>query len=264
MGRAYARAFLAEGARVVATDRSWGDVDDFKQELENSGNALVTEFDVTDTAQIARARGATMDRFGRVDVLINNAAMRQRDLYRPSGAAAVLDTTDEDWVRMYAVNVVGVVKVTRQFIQPMIEQRRGSIINVSAAGSAPIELGDGVWSGRHPTIRNEPYEASKAALTNLTFYLAEEVKQYNIAVNVIFPAGTRTTGSDELHAARQALGFGAASLLKPEHVVPLALYLAQQDALGETGRAIDPVRWNELHGFGGIEAWLHETAAIGR
>jgi NAD(P)-dependent dehydrogenase (short-subunit alcohol dehydrogenase family) len=98
----------------------------------------------------------------------------------------------------------------------------------------------------------------------LTFYLAEEVKQYNIAVNVIFPAGTRTTGSDELHAARQALGFGAASLLKPEHVVPLALYLAQQDALGETGRAIDPVRWNELHGFGGIEAWLHETAAIGR
>jgi NAD(P)-dependent dehydrogenase (short-subunit alcohol dehydrogenase family) len=104
--------------------------------------------------------------------------------------------------------------------------------------------------------RNQPYDASKAALTNLSFYLAEELRPHNVAVNVVFPAGTRTTGSDEMVAGRLAQGQHVGALLRPEHVVPLVLHLAQQDASGETGKAFDAVAWNAANGHGARAAWL--------
>jgi hypothetical protein len=82
------------------------------------------------------------------------------------------------------------------------------------------------------------------------------LKAHNIAVNVVFPAGTRTTGSDEMVAGRAAQGMRVAPLLRPEHVVPLVVHLAVQDAAGLTGKAIDAVAWNAAHGFGGVEQWL--------
>src|SRR5436305_537 len=95
MGRAYTRAFVERGARVVAADRSWLGADDFRAELETSGAALVVECDITDRDAIGRAYTETLQRFGTVDVLINNAAMRQRDFYPVAGASAVLDTVDD-------------------------------------------------------------------------------------------------------------------------------------------------------------------------
>jgi len=113
-----------------------------------------------------------------------------------------------------------------------------------------------VWAGRNPALRNQSYDASKAALTNMSFYLADELKPRNVAVNVVFPAATRTTGSDEMVAGRQALGIRVGSLLRPEHVVPLVLHLAAQDASGETGKAFDAVQWNLSHGHAGPDGWL--------
>ena len=252
MGRAYVQAFLERGASVVGLDRSWGG------ESVQSGaqRTLMLTCDVTRTADVTRACSKAVDRFGTVDVLINNAAMRQRDLYPPHGASTVLDTQDEHWQRMFEVNVVGVLKVIREFVQPMQRQARGSIVNIASGGSVGVQLQEGVWVGRNPAFRNEPYDASKAALTNMSFFLAEELKPHGIAVNVVFPSGTRTTGSDEMVAGRNALGMRVSSLLKPEHVVPLVLHLSSQDAAGETGRAFDAVHWNASHGLGGPEAWL--------
>ena len=255
MGRAYARGFLQRGARVVATDRSWSGEDEFRGELERSERAITVNCDVTSAEQVAHAYGETMARFGTVDVLVNNAALRMRDLYPVAGAASVLETEDEHWTRMFAINVTGVVTMTRQFIKPMLEQQRGSVVNVSASGSLTQSAGDGQWRGNHPSLLNQPYDASKAALTSMSFYLAEEVKPRNVAVNVIFPGATRTTGSDALMVGRRALGF-AFTMLRPEHVVPLVLHLATQDASGETGRAYDVLRWNETHGHGNATAWL--------
>ena len=181
-------------------------------------------------------------RFGRIDVLINNAAMRQRDLYPRAGACAVLDTDDADWERMFRVNVVGTLKVTRRFIQPMLAQRSGSVINISANGSLTHAVGEGVAVGNHPRLLNQPYDATKAALTSMSFYLAEEVKASNVAVNVVFPGPTRTTGSDDLSEGRKALGLQM-TLLDADHVVPLCLMLADADAQS-TGRAYDVVPWS--------------------
>src|SRR5262252_8328642 len=88
MGRAYTEAFVARGAHVVGLDRSWP---------ESPTSVLPLTGDVTDADDITDACRATLERFGRVDVLINNAVMRQRDLYPPHGAAAVLETSDDDW-----------------------------------------------------------------------------------------------------------------------------------------------------------------------
>ena len=98
MGRAYVNAFLEAGAKVVATDRSWADTD-----KPAGGNILTADMDVTDNAQIDKAYQAAIDRFGTIDVLINNAAMRQRDLFAPTGRITTLETKDSDWEKSFAV-----------------------------------------------------------------------------------------------------------------------------------------------------------------
>ena len=245
IGEALTRAFLSEGAHVVAMDLSWDSDAPLYRDLLAAGS-LPLECDITSDEQVDKAFRLAMEQFKSIDVLVNNAAMRQRDLYPLTGACAVLDTTDEHWVRMYQVNVVGTLKVIRRFIEPMKKQRKGSVINISANGSLILDLGSGMSAGNHPEYLNQPYDASKAALTSLSFYLATEVKAHNVAVNVVFPGATRTTGSDELTDGRKGLGF-MTQLLGPEHVLPVCLHLAAQDGQGVTGRAFDVVPWNAAH-----------------
>jgi len=254
MGAAYVRGFLAEGARVVAADLGWDGVEAFRAEVEAVGG-LPLVMDITDNRTIDAAFAAVIERFSTVDVLVNNAGMRQRDLYPPHGRVTTLETSDADWERMFAVNVFGTLKVTRRFIQPMLERRRGSIINVCSSGILAHAHGGG-YKALRPNSREMPYMASKAALATLGFYLADEVKAQNVAVNLILPGHTRTTGSDEQTRLRAAMGAAnAPKMLVPEHVVPLVLYLASRDASQVTGTLFDVVQWNLEHGLGGRERW---------
>lgn len=256
MGAAYVRGFLAEGALVVATDRSWAGSEAFRDELNATGKVLVDDMDVTNDAAIDAVYRATLDRYGTADILVNNAAMRMRDLYPPSGRYnTLLDTKDEDWAKLYSVNVFGVLKVIRRFIQPMIEKRRGSIVSVISSGALFFSHGGGYFALR-PDSKEQPYMSSKAALANLTFYLAAEMKEYNIAANIVVPGHTRTTGFDEQNRARLAAGARPGPPpMKPEHMVPIVLHLASQDANGVTGRMYDVMTWNVEHGLGGPETW---------
>ncbi len=259
MGREYVRGFLSEGAKVVAGDVAWApsgvssDDIDFAAELADNANALVQEMDLTIDSHVKRVYEATLNRFGTVDVIINNAGLRQRNLYPPSGAITVLETEIGDWQRMMDTQVYGALRVLKLFSQPMIEKRRGSIINVGSGGSI----------GQNPATREQPYKASKAALLSMSMYLAHELKPSNVAVNVLLPGGTRSTGSDEQQAGRAelnaALNPGEMSWtglrVRPEHVVPLALHLAQQDASRLTGQELSAMSWNQDNGLGGIETW---------
>jgi 1,1a-dihydroxy-1-hydro-9-fluorenone dehydrogenase len=260
MGAAYVRGFLGEGARVVATDRSWSGAETFANELGGNGNALLLEMDVTDSAQMDNAYQRTLDRFGTVDVLVNNAAMRMRDLYPPAGRLeTMLETRDEDWQKLYDVNVFGVLKVIRRFIKPMIEKRQGSVISVVSSGILFHSHGGG-YSALRPESKEQPYMSSKAALANLTFYLAAEVKPYNVAANIVVPGHTRTTGFDEQNRARIEAGARPGRRpVVPEHMLPLVLFLASQDASGVTGRMYDALTWNIEHGQGGEERWQDRT-----
>jgi NAD(P)-dependent dehydrogenase (short-subunit alcohol dehydrogenase family) len=255
IGHTLAENFLAKGANVVAASRAWQGLADLRESLDRRSDTLTVELDLRNPDQIKSAYRATIERFGTVDVLINNASMRQRDLFPPMGRTTILETTPADWDEMFAVNVVGVLRTTQEFIQPMIAQRRGSVIHVSSTGVVLNADNTSSWTALRPNSREQPYMASKAALTNLGLYLADEVREHNIAVNVVMPGGTRTTGWEERDAIRKAQGLPPLTMLAPEHVVPIALFLAGQDAGGVTGRLLDAVHWNEEHGLGGPEAW---------
>jgi NAD(P)-dependent dehydrogenase (short-subunit alcohol dehydrogenase family) len=259
MGRAYVRGFLDNGARVIATDRRWApsgvSSDDvaFDRELEGNANVLVDVMDITIDAHIRRVYAAAMDRFGTVDVIVNNAGLRQRDLYPPHGSVTTLETTVGDWQHMFDTHVFGTLRVIQQFVQPMLANRRGSIISVASDGH----------NGWRPQSREMPYQAAKAGMVTMALYLAHELKPDNIAVNVLLPGHTRTTGSDEQEAERRRISTqqGVATRrsirLRPEHVLPLALHFAEQDASGDTGQVFGALEWNEQHGHGGVEAWAY-------
>jgi NAD(P)-dependent dehydrogenase (short-subunit alcohol dehydrogenase family) len=262
MGREYVRGFLREGAKVVATDLSWppsgvsNDDDEFLAEIRDNANVLAETMDVTIDSHVRRVFEVARRRFGTIDVIINNAGLRQRDLYPPHGSVTLLETEIGDWQRMFDTHVFGSVRVIKTFTPPMLEKRRGSIINIGSGG----------WAGQARDSREMPYKAAKAALATLTFYVAQELKPHNIAANLLLPGHTRSTGSDEQEAARAEI---RARLyperppvtplrVKPDHVVPLALFLAQQDASGVTGQEISALQWNRENGHGGIETWGYE------
>lgn len=266
MGRAYVQGFLEQGAKVAALDVSWaptglsGDRDDeFARSLDGREDVIKLTCDVTDDEQIRDAYDATIKKFGTVDVLINNASLRQVNLFPDVNVITILETKDSDFEKMFAVSFFGALKVIRAFIQPMIEKRRGSVINVSSNGGATVLVEDGVWTLNRPGSREQPYQSAKSALTCLSGYLADEVKGFNVAVNTVFPAGSRTTGWEERQHVRAAatgrpvqLGGG----IRPEHVVPIALWLAEQDVEnGVTGQIYDAMKWNQKQGLGGPEKW---------
>ena len=143
----------------------------------------------------------------------------------------------------------------------MLEKRSGSIIMVSSHGGAEKEVADGVLAMRNPRFE-QPYQAAKSALTCFSGYLAYEISpEYNVAVNVIFPSSAHTTGYEDRAIARgtqegkSVEQISVAGGARPEHVVPLALYLAEQDGSGETGHLFETLKWNEVHGFGNAESW---------
>jgi 1,1a-dihydroxy-1-hydro-9-fluorenone dehydrogenase len=257
MGRAHVEGFLATKAKVVALDKSWAGDGDFRSELAENDNALALEMDVTSDTQIDAAYKAVLDEFGTTDCLINNAGL----IFfadRP-GRATTLETTDQDWLNSFGVNVFGTLKVTRRFIQPMIEKRRGSIINIVSSGILNASSGGG-FTALRPWSREMPYMSSKAALATMSFYLADEVKEHNVAVNLLVPGHTRGSWFDDQMRERLAAGHDAGPRpVRVEHIVPIAKFLAGQDASGATGKMFDVLHWNEEHGLGGYDTWKDTT-----
>ena len=274
MGRAMVTGFLAEGAKVVAMDVSWdptgfsGDSDDaFLKELQGrQDNVLVSTVDISDGPAVEASYQATMDKFGTVDALVNNAGLRQRNLFPPTGKITTLETKDSDWEKMFGVGVFGTLKVTRKFIQPMLERQSGSVISVISGGAMHTAVG-GAYVAQRSSSREMPYQSAKAATLTMMFYLADEVQESNVAVNILIPGNARTTGYDEQNEARRAEGQTGSSnrpgrfSMTPEHIVPITLFLASQDAnTGITGKCFDVPTWNMEHGLGGPEAWRDPDA----
>jgi NAD(P)-dependent dehydrogenase (short-subunit alcohol dehydrogenase family) len=262
MGREYTRGFLKAGAKVIATDLSWDPTgvsnDDYRfaDEIKDNANVLVEVMDFTIDSHVKRVYDVAMARFGTVDVVVNNAGMRQRDLYIPHGSVTTLETEIGDWQRMFDAQLFGTVRVIKQFAPVMVEKKRGSIVTVASGG----------FNASRPDSKEMPYQAAKAALVTLTLYLAHELKPSNVAANVILPGHTATTGSDEQEALRAELRAKAAAAgqqvwrpmrVNPDHVVPLALFLAEQDASGVSGQVINTLQWNQEHGHGGAEQWVY-------
>lgn len=270
MGREMTRGFLQQGARVVATDLSWvptgvsNDDSDFREELEGNPNALIGVMDITLQSHVDAMYRKTMDAFGTVDVLIANGGTRQRDLYLDThGSVTVLETDVSEWERMFSTHVFGNLRLIKRFVQPMLEKRRGSIVTVASSQVLNAHgAGQGQATG-YGLSREGSYQPAKLAMASMTVYLAQELKDSNIACNVLLPGHTATTGSDEQEIVRneirQRAGLARSDWVprrvRADNVVPLALHLAEQDASGITGQWLSAMAYNEQNGLGGFEAW---------
>jgi 3-oxoacyl-[acyl-carrier protein] reductase len=169
LGLAYARALAAEGYAVAVADRS--PAEGVVAELERSGGtALGLEVDVADRASTEAMAARVVDRFGRIDVLVNNAGYFTQIVKKPFEEIEV-----EEWDTAFAVNVRGSWLCACAVAPTMKAQRSGKIVNTSS-----MTVPSGVPGFLH-------YVASKSAIVGLTRALARELGEWNIAVNTVTP-----------------------------------------------------------------------------
>ena len=198
-GNLTAKTFQREGWNVVATMRS----PEKEQELTNLKNVLATRLDVTDQASIDEAVGKTLETFGSIDVLVNNAGF--------GGIGHLEQHSEQQVFSLFNTNVFGVVRVSQAVLPLMRQQKGGTIINVtSSAGYFGLPL-------------YSIYCASKFAAEGLTESMAQEYKAFNIDVKAVAPGGYGTSfnastdsnlqrGDDELQeSARKIAAQFAAS-----------------------------------------------------
>ncbi|GIT01406.1 MAG: hypothetical protein CM1200mP27_00310 [Chloroflexota bacterium] len=114
---------------------------------------MISTVDISDSLSVERSYIAALDKFGTVDTLVNNASLRQRNLFPPTGKITTLETKDSDWEKMFGVGVFGTLKITRRFIQPMIKQNRGSIVTVISGGAMHTAIGGAYVAQRPAAVR---------------------------------------------------------------------------------------------------------------
>ncbi|WP_334173256.1 oxidoreductase [Sinomonas sp.] len=170
LGRALADAVLAKGNRAVVTARDADSVKDLAAAYPES--ALALALDVTDRSQVTETVRAAEERFGAVDVLVNNAGYGYR--------AALEEGDDADVQRLFATNVFGPVAMMKAVLPGMRSRRSGAIVNISSIGARICPPGSGF------------YAASKAALEGLSGSAQKELEPLGITVTIVEPGGFRT------------------------------------------------------------------------
>lgn len=233
LGRAIAMEYAREGARVVVCARPQspaplpGTIDATAQDIRDlGGDVLAVPCDVSDEEQVKSMVGQVLDRYGQIDVLVNNAGLMIL-------GESFLDIDTARWDQLMSVNLRGPYLTCRYVLPVMMEQRRGSIINIgSPAGSAPRIVGTA-------------YCTSKAALHMFSQCLAEDVREYNVAVNILNPGSMKSEGSTIIPWAQHDWD----ERVMPEAVGPSAVFLALQDAQSLTGQLLLRSEFGETWGF---------------
>jgi len=216
-GGAEATLFRAEGAEVVVTDVLTAEGEVLAKEI---GATFITH-DVRSEEEWAEVVRRTIDRHGRVDVLVNNAGIFQR--------ATLLDTDLETYRRVIDVNQVGVFLGMKAVAPAMIEQGAGSIVNISSV------------AGLRAAAGGFAYGASKFAVTGMTKTAAMELARHGIRVNSIHPGIietdmiTEVTGGNAERHDRFVRGVPLRRGADPSEVARLALFLASDDSSYSTG-----------------------------
>ncbi|MFC2009973.1 SDR family NAD(P)-dependent oxidoreductase [Chloroflexota bacterium] len=227
IGKAYALSFAREGTKVVVADINFPAAMTLVNTLTEQGNeALATETDVSKVADTEEMAKKTLERFGRVDILVNNAAKFQRNAVV---RAPVWELEPLEWESVIAVNLTGVFLCCRAVLPGMIKQKSGKIINIA---SSLAFLGAAGMTH---------YSTSKGGVVTFSRALAREVGAYNINVNTICPGFTLSVDPASLTEERRQYEVSSRILKRPEYpedLVGTAIYLASADSDFMTGQAV--------------------------
>lgn len=224
IGRAIALGLAQAGANVVITSRTGEQLDEVAAKAEGSGGVVLPLVaDLTVPEQIEALVTKTLEQFGRIDILVNNAA---RSFLR-----SLVDLREDGWDKVFDTNVKAVWLLCRAVFPAMVEQKGGKIINITTVGAEKAELGMAA------------YGCSKAALKMLTRCMAREWAPFNIQVNAVGPGLTRTPFSEPIWSnpdiARHVTSLlPMGRIAEPEEVVPSVLFLASDGASYMTGHTI--------------------------
>jgi NAD(P)-dependent dehydrogenase (short-subunit alcohol dehydrogenase family) len=224
IGRAYALGASGEGARVVVADIV--DPKPTVQAIEaRGGQALAVECDVANEGDTQRLATATQERFGRIDVLVNNAALYGTLKRRP-----FLEIPVEEWDRVMAINLRGLFLCARAVFPAMKAQGKGKIINISSS-----TFFKGVPDYIH-------YTTSKGGVVGFTRSLARELGEFGVRVNAIAPGFTLSGDNEQNISDDRKRANVSQRMLKraevPEDLVGTMIFLASDDSDFVTGQTI--------------------------
>ncbi len=229
LGRASAIEMAKEGASVVVLSRTLSEIKDTSKEIESiGGKSIYIKADVSKDGDIKNVVDKTMSDFGRIDILMNNAAVI-------GPVKHIQEIEKEDWDNVININLKGIILFSKAVVTHMISQKSGKIINVTSG------LGVMVM----PFF--SAYSITKAGLIHFTKILAEELKSYNIQVNGLDPGVMNTRMQDDMRNLgpevlgeeiyREFLNLKERGYLqRPEKIARLAVFLSSSESDSITGK----------------------------
>jgi len=228
IGAAFAAGFAKEGASIVIADILDGK--EIAEAVEKAGGeAIFVKTDVTRQNECDALARATSDRFGSIDILVNNAAVFEDLVTGP-----FMEISDEEWRRVMDTNAGGPFRCTKA-VFPYMKANGGKIVNVASS-----TIFEGMTGFPH-------YVASKGAIMAFTRCMARELGVFNINVNAISPGFTHSTAGDKMarktvsHASIEDVQMPMRSLKRatyPEDLVGTAVFLASEESRNITGQLI--------------------------
>ena len=229
IGKQICLTLAREGAAVVIAARTEkeggklpGTIHQTADEIRSSGGrTLPVRTDITVDEDVERLVARTLDEFGRIDILVNDAAANMN--------ATVADLPIKRWDLMMRVNLRGTFICTKAVLPTMMAQRNGNIMAMTS-----------IAAKRKAPPGEVAYSITKSGIELFCWGLAQEVKEHNIAVNDLYPTGGVTTDGFKEVFKDKNLGENILSDMKtPEQIAEAALWIVQQDANTFTGRSVN-------------------------
>jgi len=220
IGRAIAQRFGSEGAQVVVNDVNAAGADATTQAIiTNGGSAIAVIADVSDKSQVDRMFDTTLEHFGTVDVLVNNAALVNVERH-------FLEGDEAWWDRVLSVNLKGTFLASLRAAHVMAHHHQGVIINMSSGGASHSHRGMAA------------YDAAKGGIEALTRATALDLAPYGIRVNALVPGSIDTQGMSTETKQERGMTVPLGRVGEPEDLAGPAVFLASDDASYITGHLI--------------------------